>query len=79
MQRLAGFTNKLWNSHRPLVRTSVAALIGVLVVVHGYVLYRIASHMTFTVVVGFAILVILKHLGLFGSIYPALRLRFRRE
>ena len=50
-----------------------------LLVVHGYVLYRIASHMTFTVVVGIAILLLLKHLGLFGSIYPALRRRFRRE
>jgi len=47
----------------------VALLLPVLAVAHGVALYRIASHLAWTVAVGFFLLVLLTHSGVLGSIY----------
>ncbi len=60
-------------SHRLLART----LLAILIVVHAYFLYRIASHMAFAVVALLLVILLIKHIGLFGSIYAAVRHRTR--
>lgn len=52
-------------------------LVGTFIAVHGFVLYRVLSHAAWTFVLVFAVLVFLKHIGIFGSIYAFLRRRSR--
>ena len=64
-------------SHRLLARTLLAILITAVLVVHAYFLCRIASHMAFAVVALLLVILLIKHIGLFGSIYAAVRHRTR--
>jgi hypothetical protein len=54
---------------------SVALLVGVLVVGHGIVFYRLSSHMARAVVLGLILLVLLKHVGLLGPFYALFKRR----
>ncbi len=54
---------------------AISALVITLVVIHAIVLYRLSSYLVWTVVPGLMLLVILKHLGLLGSVYACLRRR----
>ena len=47
----------------------------ILMAVHGMVLYRLFSHVTWIVMLGLVLLVLLKHIGVFGSIYAFFRRR----
>ena len=47
----------------------------ILVLGHGIVLYRLSSKVTWSIVVGLILLLLLKHIGLFGSIYVFLKRR----
>ena len=53
----------------------------VLIAGHGLVLYVLKSHMTLSagVIGGVVLLVMIRHLGLFGPAYAILRRRFRRK
>jgi hypothetical protein len=55
----------------------VLLLAGVLVAGHAIVLYRVSSHMAWTVGLGLIVLVLFKHLGLLGPIYGFLKRRSR--
>jgi hypothetical protein len=55
----------------------VLLLAGLLVAGHAIVLYRVSSHVAWTVGLGLILLVLLKHLGLLGPIYGFLKRRFR--
>jgi hypothetical protein len=56
--------------------------VGVVVLVagHSVALYYVQSHMKLSaaVVSGVITLVVIKHLGLFGALFPLVRRRFRR-
>jgi hypothetical protein len=52
-------------------------LAGLLVAGHAIVLYRVSSHVAWTVGLGLILLVLFKHLGLLGSIYGFFKRRFR--
>ena len=52
-------------------------LVAILIAVHGIALYRLFSHMAWTVVLGLVLLVLLKHIGVFGPVYAFLRRRYR--
>ena len=58
---------------RGLKYGAVALLASVLVVGHGIVLYRLSLHMARGIALGLILLVLLKHLGLFGPIYGLLK------
>jgi len=77
MLRLVELRNEFMARHRPLARTSLAVGVTAVLVVHGYLLYRIASHMAFAVVAVLVIVLVVKHVGLFGSVYAAIRRRSR--
>lgn len=49
----------------------------ILVAGHGIVLYHVASRFTRSVFMGLIVLLVLKHLGLFSSIYAIFRRRSR--
>ena len=51
----------------------------ILIAVHGIALYRLFSHMAWTVVLGLVLLLLLKHVGVFGSVYAFLRRRSRHQ
>ena len=77
MQRLAEFRNGFMARHRLLARASLAVGVTAVLVVHGYLLYRIASHVAFAIVAVLVIVLVVKHVGLFGSVYAAIRRRSR--
>ncbi len=54
-------------------------LVAVLIAGHVIVLYRLFSHMAGTVVLGLVLLLLLKHVGVFGPIYAFLRRRSRHQ
>jgi len=51
----------------------------ILIVVHGFIFYRTLSHMGLGLAIGFALLVLLKHIGVFGPVYTFFRRRFRQR
>jgi hypothetical protein len=55
----------------------VLLLAGLLVAGHVIVLYRVSSHVAWTVGLGLILLVLLKHLGLLGPIYGFFKRRSR--
>jgi len=61
-----GFPKRFW---------IVVVLLPVLAAVHGVALYRIASRLTWTVLGGLAVLVVLTHSGILGSLYAILARR----
>ncbi len=63
--------------HRLLTRTSLAVVVTAVLVVHGYLLYRIASHVTFAVGAALVVIVLLKHIGLLGWLKTVVRRRIR--
>jgi hypothetical protein len=75
MLRLAEFRNGFMTRHRLLARTALGVVVTAVLVVHGYLLYRIASHVAFAVVAVLVIVLLVKHVGLFGSVYAAIRRR----
>ncbi len=62
-------------NHRLLARPWMLPVVAVLLAVHGFILYRIVSRLTFTAIVGVLVLLLIKHLGVFGSIYGMIRRR----
>ena len=62
--------------HRLLTRTSLAVVVTAVLVVHGYLLYRIASHVTFAVGAALVVIVLLKHIGLLGWLKTVVRGEF---
>ncbi len=77
MLRLAKFRNGFMARHRLLTRTSLAVVVTAVLVVHGYLLYRIASHVTFAVGAALVVIVLLKHIGLLGWLKTVVRRRIR--
>jgi hypothetical protein len=59
--------NKAW---------ALPAFVAILIAGHVFVLNRVFSRMTLTVALGLLLLVLLKHLGVFGPIYAFLRPSF---
>lgn len=57
------------NHPKALKAGGVALVVGVLILVHGIVLYRVISHVTGTVVLVLIVIVLLKHLGVLGPMY----------
>jgi hypothetical protein len=55
----------------------VLLLAGLLVAGHVIVLYRVSSHVAWTVGLGLILLVLFKHLGLLGPIYGFFKRRSR--
>ncbi len=56
----------------------VLVLIVAVLVAHGAILYHLASRMTLATVTLVILLLLAKHLGLFGSVYAIMRSRSRR-
>jgi hypothetical protein len=52
-------------------------LIAILIAAHAMVFYRAISHTTVTIALGLILLMLLKHVGVFGPIYAFLRRRSR--
>ena len=65
-------------SHRLLARPWMLPVLAVLLVTHVIILYHIASRMTVAAIAGLLVLLLVKHVGLFGSIYAMVRRRIRR-
>jgi len=69
--------------HSPLRARAWMLAVGVIILIagHGVILYYFASHVTLTaaVVSGAVILLVIKHLGLLGSVYALFRWRARRN
>jgi len=64
--------------HADLMKRSwVLPLLGILLVAHGIVFYRVFSHMAGSLVVGLVLLMILKHIWVFGPIYAFFKRRSR--
>jgi hypothetical protein len=57
---------------------TVLMLIVAALVAHGGILYHLASGMTLASVTVVVLLLLAKHLGLFGSVYAMMRSRSRR-
>jgi hypothetical protein len=55
----------------------VLLLAGLLLAAHAIVLYRVSSHVAWTVGLGLILLVLLKHLGILGPIYGFFKRRSR--
>jgi hypothetical protein len=55
----------------------VLLLAGLLLAGHAIVLYRVSSHVAWTVGLGLILLVLLKHLGILGPIYGFFKRRSR--
>lgn len=68
-------------THRGLIKRTwlLAVLVAVLIVGHGVILYWVSSHKALTVMLGLVVLLLLKHVGVFGTIYAILRRRSRHE
>jgi membrane protein YdbS with pleckstrin-like domain len=61
----------LWPVHRWMLRAAV----GVLIAAHGTILYYVSSHATVSIAAAAVILVVIKHLGLFGPLLAWFRRR----
>ncbi len=63
--------------HGPLLKKKwgLAALVISLIAAHAIVFYQVISRMAWIVVVGLALLILLKHVGLLGSIYAFFKRR----
>ena len=65
--------------HRWAFRLAVAALAAAFIAAHGMMLYNLASGTALPLAAlasGMVIMAVLKHLGLFGALWAALRRRF---
>ena len=51
----------------------------ILIAGHGIVLYRISSHITWTIAVALILLVLLKHVGFLGPVFALFKRRFRNS
>jgi uncharacterized membrane protein HdeD (DUF308 family) len=60
-----------------LKRPWVLPVLVILLVAHGIVFYHVFSHTTLTLAMGLALLVLLKHVGVFGPIYAFFKRRSR--
>jgi len=60
-----------WLVHRLIL----LAAVGVFVAAHGAILYYVSSHATVSIAAAAVILVVIKHLGLFGPLLAWLRRR----
>lgn len=49
-------------------RLILLAAVGIFVAAHGAILYSVSSHMTLSIAAGVAILLVIKHIGLLGSL-----------
>ena len=66
--------------HRFTMKLSwMLPLLLILVAVHGFIFYRIVSHLTLILGVALIIVLLVKHLGLFGGIYAMWRRRSRQQ
>ena len=69
--------------HSPLRARAWMLAVGVIILIagHGIILYYFASHVTLSaaVVSGAIVLVVIKHLGVLGSVYALFRQRARRN
>ena len=54
-----------------------AALVIMLIAAHGVMFYHVISRLAWSVILGLALLILLKHIGLFGPIYAFLKRRSR--
>lgn len=54
-----------------------AALVIILVAAHVIVFYHVVSRMTWGIVLALALLILLKHIGIFGPIYALFKRRSR--
>ncbi len=70
MLQHGSFLKRIW-----LLPIMVAALVAA----HVVVLYRLFSHMAWTVAVGLLVLLALKHIGAIGSVYVMFRRRWRHR
>jgi hypothetical protein len=62
----------------PILKTGLAVLLAALLAAgHAIVLYRVSSHLAWTVGLGLILLVLFKHLGLLGPIYGFFKRRSR--
>jgi hypothetical protein len=61
-----------------ILKTGLALLLAALLVAgHAIVLYRVSSHLAWTVGLGLILLVLFKHLGVLGPIYGFFKRRSR--
>lgn len=65
--------------HGGLLKKSrlLVALVVILVAAHVIVFYHVVSRMTWSVVLALALLILLKHIGIFGPIYAFFKRRSR--
>lgn len=64
----------------PFVRVWLLPLsVGVLIAAHGFAIYGLFSRVPWTIGLAVVTLALLKHMGVFGSIYGFLRRRFRHK
>ena len=54
-----------------------AALVIILIAAHGVMFYHVISRVAWSVVLGLVLLILLKHIGLFGPIYAFFKRRSR--
>ena len=66
-----GFPKRFWIV--PLL------LLAALVAAHGVALYRLASRLSWTIVLGLVLLALLTHSGILGSVYAMLLRRSRHK
>lgn len=57
----------------------LAAFVAIMVVGHGVVFYEMSSHIRWTVALVVALLVLLKHVGVFGPIYTFFKRKSRHQ
>jgi hypothetical protein len=75
-------TNRMKGHSLPRVRTgALVALAVVLMAGHGVILYYASSHLALSagLVSGVFLLIVIKHLGLFGPAYAVLRRRWLKR
>lgn len=63
--------------HARMPKAWLILVVGILVATHAFLLYRISSNLAWSVLLGLVVLVILKHVGLLGSLYAVLKRRSR--
>ena len=63
--------------HARIPKAWLILVVGIVVAAHAFLLYRISSNLAWSVLIGLAVLVILKHVGLLGSLYAVLKRRSR--
>lgn len=63
--------------HPRIPKAWLILVVGILVAAHAFLLYRVSLNVAWSVLIGLAVLVILKHVGLLGSLYAVLKRRSR--